>query len=73
MEEFDWGETVQVSQDAAPRFRPGQVGWVVGKGCVDNPGLARSLDLPEGKEFRDIEFEDGEMVTVPVELLTLYE
>jgi hypothetical protein len=70
---FGWDDTVRIIATAPPKFRPGELGNVVGWVHISNDVLSREYDEPHGSLLLTIEWYDGSSAQVPVRFLELVE
>ena len=61
---YDWGETVGVSKDAPPKFRPGQVGEICGIREVADEIQSDATGERVGTVMYIVEFGDGSSVEI---------
>jgi hypothetical protein len=71
-EVLNWGDVIHVSESAPHIYRPGELGWIVGKGHVDNQALADELNIAVGTVIRTVEFENGDAIDIPIQFLEPY-
>ncbi len=67
MPKFDYDNVVRVISNADQKYRPGAIAWVVGV-FSKKPSGSYFDSFPEGAVY-SIEFEDGECVDIPENLL----
>lgn len=66
-----YGDYVAVREDAPARFDPGRQGAVASLFLVEEIRYARSLDVKLHTKMIGIETEDGSLIEVPEEYVTL--
>ncbi|MDP1607688.1 MAG: hypothetical protein Q8L98_00030 [Chlamydiales bacterium] len=62
---FDWGETVQVKNNAPSIFQPGQIVSVCGMTKIQSKKLADKYDLKIGEWIYTIEYLGGADIEIP--------
>jgi hypothetical protein len=66
-----YGDSVKVSEEAPPRFCPGESGSVFAIGRVDHPDRAAKLGVDLGTIMLGVERGDGSDFEVPLACVTL--
>ena len=70
---YGWVDMAQIVEGAPPRFRPGEMVYVVGWMRVLTPEVAAEFGEPVGQPLLTVEYEDGSDAQVPERFLTLVE
>lgn len=68
--DIDYGDTVRVNEKAPGRYHPGEMGAACGFWQVEVQEIATKYGEELGTTMCTVEFDDGETVEIPTQLLT---
>jgi hypothetical protein len=69
---FDYGNTVQIKENAPIRYNPSGIGAICGITIIDNVELSEAVNIELGKMTYTVEFFDGFDFLVPEEYINIY-